>query len=145
VGGEGGEFVPGVPGLWGGSLGGDGYIVFVAGSGGYSLQVRSGGAPAKRGTGQSAACSGETLQCGSGGRLVAFKRAGLQGARARSPWRRQFLVTHLLEAMCLGKRECLMPGVGDLAKALAPAVVLGMEEDDANYSVCAHALCVEWK
>lgn len=45
----------------------------------------------------------------------------------------------MLEAACVGRRECVVPSAADFAAAVAPAVALRAEE--ADMLVCAEALC----
>jgi len=146
-----GTFVPGVvPGLLRARLDGP-YVTFDADSSDQGMYdfVAEAGAPADaaRAAASSSmaptACSGAALMCPGLARIATVPRAGLANgmlsAVNAAHLQRRFLVTHVMEALCLGRKQCNVPNTTELSAILAPAVTLLDEEFSS--SVCAQALC----
>jgi len=131
---RGSAFVAGVAGVYGAALDGA-YVTFSVGSGEYAFLA----APGSIGGFTPSACSGEVLSCSAhGARIAAVKRAGLAAAQQSQEWSRRFLITHVVEAACVGRVECTVPSVDDVRQAVAPAVTL---QEGSAMSVCVEALC----
>jgi len=137
-----GAFVPAVvAGLWAARLDGA-YVTFQATSEGTSRINFAARASVVDANGMMPiACSGAELVCPPGAHIAVVRRAGVVvGGHARdNVWHRRYLITHLVEAACVGHNVCRVPDVGAIAAAVAPAVVFG--DDEVAMDVCVEAMC----
>jgi hypothetical protein len=158
-----GAFVPGVEGVTGAARAG-GYVVFDIGSGDFAFATSAASGPVLVSACAAAAAPGDgapalALACPADARLSHIVRAGVVGAaavdagfgspgaagatRASVPGavQHRFLLTHVLERLCLGRGACA-PSWRELEEAARPAgAALEAARGEADANLCVVAAC----
>jgi hypothetical protein len=149
---ESGAFVPGVPGVLGGTLAPDAtYIEFAVASGNFAFAAAAASAPHAARACAAAARGALELTCPAGTRAHFFARAGLVGGASAAadftatgagivggPASQRFAATHAIEAACRGRAACsVTPDALGLSRDVRDVSSLG----DADARLCAAWAC----